>query len=264
MVDHRVHILIVEDEAVLAMDLCDTLEAEGYVVVGTASNGRRALELFQKNQVDLLLCDVNIKGEWDGIETAARLLALRLVPVIYLTALADKETLDRALGTAPAAYLTKPATTAGLRAAIEVALRAFVRQATPEAVAPAGPSSAPEPPSISKDALSRETILQLGEYVFIKDNYQFVRIPVKDILLLEANNTYTTLVTPARKYALRLTLSTVLERLNYTQLVRTHRSYAVNIQHIQSFNENETTLAGQAVPLGRQYKDAFLRHFQFH
>ncbi|GGF24090.1 response regulator [Hymenobacter cavernae] len=267
MADHRVHILIVEDEAVLAMDLCDTLEAEGYVVVGTASNGRRALELFQKNQVDLLLCDVNIKGDWDGIETATRLLALRPVPIIYLTALSDKGTLDRALQTTPAAYLTKPATTAGLRASIEVALRAFTHQ---QATAPpateniAAAASATAPPSGSREVLSRETILQLGEYVFIKDNYQFVRIPLKDILLLEANNTYTTLVTPARKYALRLTLSTVLERLNCSQLVRTHRSYAVNIQHIQSFNDTETMLGDQAVPLGRQYKDAFLRHFQFH
>ncbi len=114
MIERRTHILIVEDEAVLSMDLCDTLEAEGYTVVGTASNGRRALELFQHNPVDLLLCDVHIKGEWDGIETATRLLALRLVPVIYLTALTDKQTLERALHTSPAAYLTKPVTTAGL------------------------------------------------------------------------------------------------------------------------------------------------------
>ncbi|WP_324677111.1 response regulator [Hymenobacter sp. GOD-10R] len=267
MFDHRVQILIVEDEAVLAMDLCDTLEAEGYVVVGTASNGRRALDLFQKNQVDLLLCDVNIKGDWDGIETATQLLAVRPVPIVYLTALADKETLDRALQTMPAAYLTKPATTAGLRASIEVALRAFARQPTTLAALPETPGTAvacPTPAQPSKDMLSRETILQLGEYVFIKDNYQFVRIPLKDIILLEANNTYTTLVTPTRKYALRLTLSILLDRMNFPQLVRTHRSYAVNIQHIQSFNDNEMTLGEQVVPLGRQYKDAFLRHFQVH
>ncbi|GGF04282.1 response regulator [Hymenobacter cavernae] len=261
--DTRVRILIVEDEAVLSMDLCDTLEAEGYLVVGTASNGRRALDLFQTNPVDLVLCDIQIKGEWDGIETVGRLVALRPVPVIYLTALADKDTLDRALQTTPAAYLTKPATTAGLRVAIELAVHTFARHVVP-AAPPEAEAAAPEPSVVpAKDSLSRETILQLNDHVFIKHNYQFVRLALRDIVLLEADNTYTALTTTERKYALRLTISAVLERLRFPQLVRVHRSYAVNIQHIETFNEHELTVGGQVVPIGRQYKEAFLQHFQF-
>jgi two-component system, response regulator PdtaR len=255
MTDNRMRILIVEDEAVLALDLGDMLEAEGYTVVGPARNGRRALELFQQHPVDLVLCDIHIQGDWDGIETAQQLRALRPVPLIYLTALSDKETLDRALLTAPAAYLTKPATAPGLRAAIELALHTFARQVLP---VPPAPGAATD-----REPLSRESILQLDDHVFIKHNYQFVRVPIGDILLLEADNTYTTLVTTQRKYALRLTLSTVLERLNVPQLVRVHRSYAVNIQRVEAFGETEATVAGQLVPLGRQYKEAFLQHFQF-
>ncbi|MCR5887244.1 response regulator [Hymenobacter sp. J193] len=254
--DTRIQILLVEDEAVLALDLCDTLEAEGYAVVGPARNGPRALELFGQHRIDILLCDIHIQGPWDGIETARRLLAERPVPVIYLTAMADKDTLDRALTTTPAAYLTKPATTAGLRAAIEVAFHTFARQVAP---APAA-ESAPLP---DRETLSRESILQLDDHVFIKHNYQFVRVPLADILLLAADNTYTTLVTPTRKYALRLSLGAVLERLHFVQLVRIHRSYAVNIQRVEAFSETEATVAGQAVPLGRQYKEAFLQHFHF-
>src|SRR5437773_1483415 len=97
-------LLIIEDEAVLALDLRATLQAEGYAVVGIAATGPRALELFtQHPEVAGVLCDIHLQGPWNGIETARRLLALRPVPLIYLTALADQPTLDEALTTGPAA-----------------------------------------------------------------------------------------------------------------------------------------------------------------
>ena len=253
MSDHPVQLLIIEDEAVLALDLRATLQAEGYPVVGIAATGPRAVELFGQHRVDLVLCDIRLQGPWDGIETATRLLALRPVPLIYLTALSDQPTLDRALATTPAAYLPKPVSRASLRTALALALHTFARQA------PLVPEAAPP----DRDVLTRDTILQLDDHVFIKDNYQFVRIPLADILFLEADNTYTTLFTPTRKYALRLTLGTVLERLRFAQLVRVHRSFAVNIQRVESFSDSVATVAGQAVPLGRQYREAFLKQFQF-
>jgi two-component system, response regulator PdtaR len=265
----QIQILLVEDEAVLALDLSDALEAEGYAVVGIARSGARAVELFARHRVDLLLCDINIQGEWDGIETVRRLTAQRLVPVIYLTALSDQATLDRALQTSPSAYLTKPATIAGLRAAIALAMHAFARHvlpaaaSAPPALPPDAVAAATDAPATEREALSRETILCHDDHVFIKHNYQFVRIPMSDILLLETDNAYTTLVTAARKYALRIALSAVLERLPLPHLVRIHRSHAVNIQHVESFSDTDVTVAGQLVPLGRQYKEDFLRHFEF-
>lgn len=65
-----VQLLIVEDEAILALDLRARLEREGYHVVGLASTGRSALDLFERHPVDLVLCDISLKGDWNGIETA--------------------------------------------------------------------------------------------------------------------------------------------------------------------------------------------------
>ena len=79
--DKRIKILIVEDEPILAMELTDCLEEEGYDIVGTANNGRKALDLFMRQSVDLLLCDIKIKGDWDGIQTVHHLTAERPVPV---------------------------------------------------------------------------------------------------------------------------------------------------------------------------------------
>ena len=257
-----INILIIEDEAVLSMDLSDLLEEEGYFVVGTANNGPKALNLHQQNRLDLALCDIHIKGGWDGIETAERLLAERPIPIIFLTALTDKATLDRAMRLYPSAYLIKPVTVPGLRAAIELALRNFTQSVT----------TLPEPlpsltslPARKEEAQSGETrtepILRIDDAVFIKHKYQFVKISLDDIDYIEADGSYTTLVTAQHRYALRLTISHVLDRLSFPRLIRIHRSFAVNLNRVSTFNEREVCLPTLSLPLGRLYKPDFLRHF---
>ncbi len=249
-----INILIVEDEAVLAMDLSDLLEEEGYTVVGTANNGAHALRLHQQHQLDLVLCDISIKGDWDGIQTVAHLLAYRPVPVIFLTALTDKATLERAMDTRPAAYLIKPITLPGLRAAVELALRNFA-QSAPSQPAPS------LPPKSGEGRGGPEPILRIEGAVFVKYKYQFVKIQLDAIDYLQADSTYTTLVTATHRYALRLTIGHLLIKLNYGRLVRIHRSYAVNLDRVDTFSDREVCLPGLNLPLGRLYKPDFLRHF---
>lgn len=251
----RIKILIVEDEPILAMELSDSLEEEGYDVVGIVNNGRKALELFRRQTVDLLLCDITIKGDWDGIQTVEQLVAERPVPVIYLTAHLDRETLDRAKQTYPAAYVNKPYQLHSLRIAIELAIYNFSAQQSPKQ------TEHPAIPATERDVLGRETILLANNHLFIKQNYQFVKIDLDDILYLEADNIYTTLVTKARKYALRLTLSGLLERISKPELIRIHRSYAINVEKVESFNESEVSIGPHLIPLSRGYKEDFLRHF---
>lgn len=252
-----INILIVEDEAVLAMDLSDLLEEEGYTVIGTANNGSRALRLHQQHRLDLALCDISIKGDWDGIQTVEHLLAHRPIPIIFLTALTDKVTLERAMNTRPAAYLIKPVTVPGLRAAVELALRNFAQSAPPPTSQPVAPV-ATSPPT---DGSGPEPILRIDDAVFIKHKYQFVKIQLDSIDYLEADSAYTTVVTATHRYALRLTIGHVLTRLNFARLVRIHRSYAVNLGRVSTFNEREVCLPGLNLPLGRLYKPDFLRHF---
>lgn len=247
-------ILIVEDEAILALDLCVRLEAEGYSIVGTATTGRQALALYEQQPADIIICDINLRGDWTGIDTARKLKAHRPVPVIYLSALTDRMTLDLAKDTKPAAYLTKPVTTDNLRIAIEIALSNFAEL-----------SSKPKTPdmqAIPLTAREGEAILQVGEYIFIKQNYQFVRLHQAEVLYAEAEDKYTTLVTTTRKFVLRLSLAVLLQRLMDMTLVRVHRSYAVNLGRVDSFNDYEIQVPGQTLPLGRVYKDDFLRHFR--
>ena len=115
-------IAIVEDEVVVAMELESRLIDLGYRVAGTAVTGTEALELIARTKPDLVLMDVKLPGGMDGIEAAQEVRDRYHLPVVYVTAHADEETLQRAKLTSPLGYIVKPFSEQDLRAAIEVAL----------------------------------------------------------------------------------------------------------------------------------------------
>ena len=115
-------LVLVEDETIIAMDIQQRLESLGYQVVGHAVSGEQAIHLVADKTPDLILMDVKLQGELDGIETAINIRAFSDVPIIYLTAFADEQTLSRARSTGAYGYLLKPFEDDGLRSAIEMAL----------------------------------------------------------------------------------------------------------------------------------------------
>lgn len=115
-------ILIVEDEYIIAEDISSSLENMGYKVCGMAASGAKALEVAQSEQPDLVLMDIMLRGDKDGIETASTLQSDLGISVIYLSAYADDKVLERAKVTLPFGYLIKPFKDRELRAAIEMAL----------------------------------------------------------------------------------------------------------------------------------------------
>lgn len=247
-------ILLIEDEFILASELAETLELEGFDVVLTADNGQEALDFYQENEVDLVLCDINIKGDWDGIETVIRLIAIKQVPIIYLTAFTDKDTLERAKQTFPAAYIPKPYHITNLRMAIELAINNFaVKVQYNIKVLKDSPN----------ETHSKEMFLQINDDIFIKQNYQFVKFSLKEILYLEADNIYTNIITVHKKYVIRQSIGNVHDRLPMKNLIRVHRSFVVNINKIDSFNEYEVVVQGHVIPISRTYKDEFMKHFMF-
>jgi len=116
-------ILIVEDEAIIAMGLRIAMRSFGYEVAAQTSSGEEAVMLAEETRPDLVLMDVTLRGGMDGIEAAGRIRERLDVPVVYLTALADEETLRRANATKPSGYVVKPFDENELREAVEAALR---------------------------------------------------------------------------------------------------------------------------------------------
>jgi CheY-like chemotaxis protein len=115
-------ILIVEDEAVVSLDISRRLEKMGYEVIGRIASGEEAIAVIQEERPDLVLMDINLQGEMDGIETATTLYKEHNLPVIYLTAYAGESTLERAKESKPYGYILKPFKERELHAAIEIAI----------------------------------------------------------------------------------------------------------------------------------------------
>jgi CheY-like chemotaxis protein len=119
--DELGRILIVEDEAIVAYDLADTLGAMGYTVLGIAESGEDAVAMARELAPDLVVMDIRLAGAIDGFEAATRIRSERDVAIIYLTAHSDRETTRRARRTDPFRYLVKPFKAPDLRSAIEIA-----------------------------------------------------------------------------------------------------------------------------------------------
>ncbi|MDD1413109.1 response regulator [Dolichospermum sp. ST_con] len=115
-------ILIVEDEVIVARNIASQLNQLGYIVTGKVSSGQAAISQAADNKPDLILMDIVIKGDMDGITTANHIHEQLDIPIIFLTAYGDENTLERAKVTQPFGYIVKPFTIRDLRIAIEIAL----------------------------------------------------------------------------------------------------------------------------------------------
>ena len=119
---HPIRVLVVEDESVVSKDIQESLKGLGYAVCGTAFAGEEAIRKAEALQPDLVLMDIVLKGDIDGVEAAETIRSRFHVPVIYLTAYSDEHTLNRAKVTEPSGYILKPFDERELHTTIEVAM----------------------------------------------------------------------------------------------------------------------------------------------
>ena len=122
-------ILVVEDESIIALDIQTSLMSAGYPVAGVVATGEEAIALTQREQPDLILMDIRLQGDLDGIEVADIIRSHHDCPIVFLTAHADRHTLDRAKLTEPFGYLIKPFEDQSLITTIEIALARYRSEA---------------------------------------------------------------------------------------------------------------------------------------
>ncbi|OZH56156.1 hypothetical protein AFK68_00020, partial [Hydrocoleum sp. CS-953] len=116
-------ILVVEDELIAAENIARNLKKLGYEVIGIVDSGEEAIQAATENHPNLVLMDIMLQGDLDGIEAAGHIRSELKIPVIYMTAYADDDTLGRAKLTEPYGYLVKPFKPQALRTTIEIALQ---------------------------------------------------------------------------------------------------------------------------------------------
>jgi two-component system, response regulator PdtaR len=120
-------VLVVEDEALIRMDLAEMLTEEGYVVAGEAGDGEQALELARRLHPDLVIMDIKMP-KMDGITAATNIVEERIAPVVMLTAFSQRELIEQARDAGAMAYLVKPFARHELVPAIELAVSRFAEK----------------------------------------------------------------------------------------------------------------------------------------
>ncbi len=237
------NILIVEDEFVIAEHLRCILELLGHRVTAVADRVSEALASLRQDPPDLVLLDVNLRGELDGIDLAARLRAEYRIPFVFLTSQANAATVARAKQTRPHGYLVKPFDEEDIYVALEMA---FAAAESPATTPPALPPAGGEPLATGTDGL------------FLRDRKQMVKVKFGDLCWLEADGNYTTLHTTAGKHTTCHPLRHVEEHLPRADFVRVHKSFIVALHRISAFDSQAVTVDGELVPVGRSYQAALM------
>lgn len=236
----KICVLIVEDEPIIAADLEDRLREMGYEPLGPCASGKEALPFLEKGDIDLVLMDVQLEGEWDGIQTARKILEKHTLPIIYLTSNADDATFNRAKSTGPAAFLSKPFRGKDLHHAIELAITQV---------------ASPTLPAAEESATAPSTHL-LKDRLFIKIKDRMVRLFLHEILWLEADDYYCKLATKDKEILITQPLKQIGELLSaMPEFMRVHRSYIVNLSQVEEIGDLFVTIGKKQIPLNRASKE---------
>ena len=235
---NRVKIAVVEDEIIIADNICESLEALGYNVLEPAITFTEGKELIDTELPDIAILDIHLSGRKDGVDLALHIKETHDIPFIFLTAHADKATVERAKIVNPPAYLIKPFTKEELYSAIEVAL--FNHQ--------------------QAKLLQEDTVQK--PYIFIKQKNYFLKLQLENILFLKSDHVYLEIhMVNQEKYVLRESLADFESKLN-TDFIRINRSYIVNFTHIDSVDAKTIKVASIELPLSKQFRPILLEKME--
>ena len=257
------HILIVATDALLAQGLCSSLHQYGYAVTGVARNATEAEQLFKEKEVDLILVDIHMPGNGDGIDMTLELMKIKRVPVIYLIPDANAEIISRIKQTYPVGFVVKPCDGNCICMTVELLLHNSISRTLPDIYREPIPAGRGDGKKKEQDLVDSESILRQGSYIFIKRNFRFVKIMLSEILYMEADGNYVHIVIKDKKFTLRLSLMQVIRKINYSKFARINRSSVVNVDAIQSFNKEQVVIGQFEIAIGKNYKESFFRQLGF-
>jgi DNA-binding LytR/AlgR family response regulator len=222
-------ILVVEDDALIAEDIMLMLEDMGMISVGKAFNARQALNIIRDRTPDLILLDIELEGDMDGIELGEMINKTYHIPFIYITSYYDDATVERAKKSEPEAYILKPFNENDLKVGIQLATTSH---------------------SLSKSELSDNKL-------FVKVNNGLKAIEVDDICFINSDDNYCFLYHKEGNHIVHRTLKKIKAELKNTCFVQVHRSYLVNFKKITHISEDYMFIDEYKIPIGKTYRTSF-------
>jgi two-component system, LytTR family, response regulator LytT len=238
----KVKILIVEDESIVAKDIQNSLKKLGYHISAVVNSGDKAINEVEDNRPDIVLMDIMLKGKITGIEAAKEIKDRFSLPVIFLTAYADDNTLNKAKITEPYGYIIKPFKEKELQTTIEMALYKYEKD----------------------EELRRERDLyhslienkESKDSIFVRADYRLNKINFDDIYFVEALKDYVVINTSDNSFTTHTTMKEMVRILPAKDFVRIHRSFIVNLNKIFSIKYPDLVIEGKmkVLPIGGLYR----------
>ncbi len=232
-------IFIVEDMAISRMALESILEENNYEIAGSAAKAETAYMQLQDLDIDLLLIDINLAGEKDGVWLTNKMREISSVPIIFLTAYSDQKTLSNVKNAKSNGYLMKPYNTPTLLTTIAIVLQNHKDR--------------------NKEVRNIPEFIS-DNHIFIKDGSQLKRVKTKDIFYIMSDANYLHINTAQKNYLVRNKLLDFYAQLPSNIFIQVHRRYLVNKHHIESFNNKTVVVNNIEISISKSFRDAFLQN----
>ena len=234
--------MIVEDDELSASKMEMQIDKLGHELFGVVDNSDDAIAILQTKQPDLILMDINIEGEYDGIELTDMIHQQWKIPVIFISSLQDDYTFRRLQRTNPVSFILKPFSEIQLKRTVQLVVEQL-NTVTNEVF-----------------EITENIEKKSNDYIFIKRKKQLEKVKISDIFYIEADGKYAQIYMIDKKYLVRMSQKEVMNRLNSNQFIQTHRSFVVNMEKIKSVDLQDSViiLDNMHVPISRREREMVL------
>jgi len=230
-------ILVVEDEILVADEICKILQKLDYEVLEPAINYTEALNIIENDKPDLAILDIQLSGTKTGIDIAKKINEDYHIPFIFLSSHSDKHIIESAKQVFPAAYLVKPFTKKELFVAIEISISNYATHSKPEA----------------------EEELIINDAFFVKHNGKYHKIPFNTINFIKSDHIYLEVhLKSGQNHSIRNSLNYIITKLP-SSFIRVHKSYIINTKSLEQINGNFVRVNHLDIPIGKTYRDQLLQ-----
>lgn len=228
----KIKVLVVEDEIIIADNICDTLQELGFETLEPALNYTEALALIENNMPDIAILDIQLSGKKTGIDLAKKINTSYKFPFIFLTSNADVLTLNEAKKVRPQAYLIKPFSKTELYTTIEIVHNNFLSKVE----------------EVGNNKQEKEDAL------FVKSKDAMIKLYFNEILYLKSAHVYVEIVLKNKiTHLVRASLNQISTKLD-NRFIQVHRSYIINLNFVDKINSSTLTIQNEKIPVSKKYK----------
>ena len=226
-------VLIVEDEPIIADDIAICMDQMGHEVTDICDTADQALAALNQHTIDLVLLDIKIKGDRDGVQLAQCIKQKTNIPFIYISSLYDKTTISRVKNTHPSGYIIKPFKDEDIKVAVDMAL--------------------------VKTNMKPVNESDTGQIeLFIREKNSIVPLDLNEVFYIEASDNYSIFHFEGKHHVVSQTLKLIEQTLTSQGYCRIHKTFLVNLRKIDRIEHSVVFINGRPLPIGKAYKKSFI------